>query len=215
VEGGHAGVGEEAGGGVVDVVAAEGVGHGGGDGGGLEQLALAPGGVAGDDGVAAAGVVGVVHLAFDHSDLTRYEAAATDRLAIGALGEPLRGTGRPLVIASGLMGLASGRPTTEDDRPARGAARLFRLALEEAPAGSVVHGVGEEGVPTRAIAEAVGRQLDLPVTAVAPEAAGTHFGWLARFLADDVPASRALTRARLGWDPKGPDLLDDLARWSA
>lgn len=90
------------------------------------------------------------------------------------------------------------------------AARLFRLALEQAPAGSVLHGVAEEGVPTRAIAERIGRHLSLPVVSVAPEAAADHFGWLAGFFAADIPASSALTRGLLGWQPTQPTLLEDL-----
>jgi nucleoside-diphosphate-sugar epimerase len=90
------------------------------------------------------------------------------------------------------------------------AARLFRLALESAPAGSVLHGAAEEGVPTREIAAVIGRHLDVPVTAIAPEDAGEHFGWLAAFFAADVPASSALTRERLGWAPEQPGLIADL-----
>ncbi len=90
------------------------------------------------------------------------------------------------------------------------AARLFRLALETAPAGSVLHGVAEEGVPHRAIAEAIGRQLDLPATSIAPEEAGEHFGWLAGFLEIDVRASNALTCERVPWEPSHPGLIDDL-----
>jgi len=90
------------------------------------------------------------------------------------------------------------------------AARLYRLALEAAPAGSVLHGVAEQGVPTREIAAVIGRHLDVPVTAIAPEDAGDHFGWLAAFFAADVPASSALTRERLGWVPEQPGLIADL-----
>ncbi len=90
------------------------------------------------------------------------------------------------------------------------AARLFRLALESAPAGTTLHGVAEEGVPIRAIAEVIGRHLDLPVRAVAPEDAAEHFGWLAGFLGMDSPASSALTRELLGWQPTHPGLIDDL-----
>jgi nucleoside-diphosphate-sugar epimerase len=90
------------------------------------------------------------------------------------------------------------------------AARLFRLALEQAGAGSVLHGAAEEGVPVRAIAEVIGRHLDLPVVSIAPEDAGEHFGWLSTFLAFDVLASSALTRESLGWQPTHPTLLDDL-----
>jgi nucleoside-diphosphate-sugar epimerase len=90
------------------------------------------------------------------------------------------------------------------------AAQLVRLALEEAPAGTVLHAVAEEGVPVRAIAEVIGRHLALPVVAVAPENAGEHFGFLGGFFAADVPASSALTRERFGWLPTQPGLIDDL-----
>ncbi|GAB3960433.1 SDR family oxidoreductase [Actinoallomurus acanthiterrae] len=90
------------------------------------------------------------------------------------------------------------------------AARLFRLALEDAPAGSVLHAVADEGVPIRAIAEVIGRHLDVPMVAVSPEDAGGHFIWLAGFVGLDSPASSALTRELLGWQPTGPGLLDDL-----
>jgi nucleoside-diphosphate-sugar epimerase len=90
------------------------------------------------------------------------------------------------------------------------AARLFRLALEKAPAGSVLHGVADEGVPVRTIAEVIGRHLDLPVFAIPREDAGEHFGWLGAFLAADGPASSALTRKLLGWQPTRPGLIDDL-----
>ena len=90
------------------------------------------------------------------------------------------------------------------------AACLFRLALEKAPAGSVLHGVTEEGVPVRAIAEAIGRQLEVPTTSISPEQAGEHFGWLAGFAALDVRASSALTRERLGWQPTHSGLIQDI-----
>jgi len=91
------------------------------------------------------------------------------------------------------------------------AAHLVRLALDGAPAGSVVHAVGEEGVPARDIAAAIGAGLDLPVVSVSPEDAPEHFGWLARFFGVDVPASSAITQELLGWTPTRPGLLDDLA----
>jgi nucleoside-diphosphate-sugar epimerase len=90
------------------------------------------------------------------------------------------------------------------------AARLFRLALEKAPAGAVLHGVAEEGVRARTIAEIIGRKLGLPTASIAPDAAGAHFGWLGRFFAMDQPASNALTRARMDWTPTNPSLVDDL-----
>ncbi len=90
------------------------------------------------------------------------------------------------------------------------AAHLFRMALENAPAGSVLHGVAEEGVPIRAIAEVIGRHLELPVVSIPSEDAGEHFGWLANFLALNIPASSALTRKLLDWQPTHPGLIDDL-----
>jgi nucleoside-diphosphate-sugar epimerase len=90
------------------------------------------------------------------------------------------------------------------------AAHLFGLALEKAPAASTLHAVADEGVPIRAVADIIGRHLDLPVVAVSPEDADEHFSWLARFLGADSPASGALTRELLGWQPTQPGLVDDL-----
>ena len=89
-------------------------------------------------------------------------------------------------------------------------ARLFRLALEKAPAGSTLHGVADEGVRLRDIAEVIGHHLNIPVVSVAPEDAGEHFAWLADFVAADSPASSALTRELLGWQPTQLGLIDDL-----
>jgi nucleoside-diphosphate-sugar epimerase len=234
---------------------------------------------------AAATSEGVIHLAFDHEIAFSGDfqgAADSDRRAIETLGQALEGSDRPFVIASGTLGLASGREGTEEDRhdpdvlhaaprianaqaalsfATRGvrssvvrlspsvhgegdhgfvatlvdiarnkgvsgyigdgsnrwpavhrldAAHLFRLAVESAPAGSVLHGVADEGVPVRDIAEMIGRHLNLPVVSLAPEEAGEHFGWLAGFLAFDSPASSTLTRELLGWQPTQPGLIDDL-----
>lgn len=90
------------------------------------------------------------------------------------------------------------------------AARLYRLALENARAGSVFHAVADEGVPTRDIAEVIGRHLDVPVVSVAPEDAAEHFGWIGAFFGIDAPASSALTRQRLGWQPTHAGLIADL-----
>ena len=90
------------------------------------------------------------------------------------------------------------------------AAVLFRLALEQAPAGAVFHGVAEESITLRAIAEVIGRKLGVPTTSIAPGEVAPHFGWLGRFLAMDQPASSALTQQRLGWKPAQPGLLADL-----
>ena len=90
------------------------------------------------------------------------------------------------------------------------AARLFRLALEKAAPGSRVHGVAEEGIPMRRIAEAIGAGLGLPTRSLTTEDAVMHFGWLSRFAGIDNPTSSALTRETLGWHPAGPDLLTDI-----
>jgi nucleoside-diphosphate-sugar epimerase len=232
----------------------------------------------------AAASDGVIHLAFKHDEAFSgsFEAAAdADRRAIETLGAALEGSGRPLVIASGVAGHKPGVLATEDDAPEpnsrvghrilsertalslassgvrssslrlapsvhgegdhgfvatlvgiardRGvsgyigdgtnhwpavhqldAAHLFRLAVEIAPAGSVLHGIAEEGVPGRAIADVIGQSLDLPVVSIAAEDAVEHFGWLGPFLAVDVRASSALTRTLMGWQPTHPGLIQDL-----
>ncbi|MGY6019981.1 SDR family oxidoreductase [Streptomyces spinosirectus] len=234
---------------------------------------------------AAAEADGVVHLAFKHDIAFSGDfqgAAEADRRAVDALAEPLAGTGRPFVLASGLAGLKPGRVASERDMPTvdgsavsirastslaalalaeRGvrssvvrlsptchgegdngfmaflvsvardkgvsgyigdganrwpavhrldAARLFRLAVEKAPAGSVLHGAAEEGVAIRDVAEVIGRHLDVPVTSVSPEAAPEHFTWMSGFLGLDAPASNTLTRELLDWRPTQPGLLEDL-----
>jgi len=92
------------------------------------------------------------------------------------------------------------------------AAHLARLAVEAAPAGSVLHAVADEGVPFRQIAEAMGRRLDLPAVSVTPTEAAERFAHLAHFVGVDTPASAAITRELLGWEPTGPSLLDDLGQ---
>ena len=90
------------------------------------------------------------------------------------------------------------------------AGRLTALAVDKAPAGSILHGVAEQGVPVRTVAEVIGHKLELPVRSVPAAEADAHFGWLARFLAMDAPASSEITRERMGWTPTGPTLLEDL-----
>ncbi|WP_327102560.1 SDR family oxidoreductase [Nonomuraea glycinis] len=92
----------------------------------------------------------------------------------------------------------------------RDAARLFRLAIEAAPAGSMLHAVADEGIPVRDIAEAIGRHLDVPVRSIPAEQVDEHFGFLAMFLRIDGPTSSALTRELTGWAPREPGLLEDL-----
>jgi len=239
---------------------------------------------------AAAASDGVIHLAFKHDIAFSGDfagAAVADRNAIETFGEVLAGSDRPFLIASGTLGLAHGRVTTERDGmpesdtqlPFSGAearlanahlalsfagrgirssvvrlpptchgegdngfmafivgiardkgvsgyvgdganrwpavhrldaARVFRLGLEKAPAGSVLHAVAEEGVPIRDVAEVIGRHLDLPIVSVSPEDAGQHFGFLSGFLGADSPASSTLTRELLEWEPTHLGLIADL-----
>ena len=234
---------------------------------------------------------GVIHLAFKHDIAFSGDfqgAADADRRAVETFGEALAGSDRPLVIASGLLGLAPGRVVTERDGhgldpaaaaagggpqtrhataefalslAARGvrssivrlaptnhgdgdngflaaivgvardkgvagyvgdgssrwpavhrldSAHLFCLALGKAPAGSTLHAVADEGVPIRDVAEVIGRHLAIPVVSIAPDDAAAHFTWLAELLSLDSPASSALTRESLGWQPAPPGLLADL-----
>jgi nucleoside-diphosphate-sugar epimerase len=90
------------------------------------------------------------------------------------------------------------------------AARLYRLILEKGTAGARYHAVAEEGVPLKDIATAIGQGLNVPVTSLSPEQAHEHFGFLGFFAGWDAQTSSAQTRAKLGWDPSGPDLLTDL-----
>jgi len=223
----------------------------------------------------------VVHLANKHdfSDLAGSNAA--ERGAVQTIGDALVGTGRPFLLASGVAGLTTGRPATEDDAsPAHGpdsprgggenlalefvdrgvhsvslrfaptvhgagdhgfiatiagiarqkgvsgypgdgtnrwaavhrtdAARLVSLGLHKAPAGARLHAVAEQGVPTREIAEAIGRAFDLPVTSIAADDVQDHFGWIGAFFVMDLVATSTATQELLGWTPTGPTLIEDL-----
>jgi nucleoside-diphosphate-sugar epimerase len=90
------------------------------------------------------------------------------------------------------------------------AAALYRLAVEKGSAGARYHGIAEEGVALREIAEVIGRRLDLPVVSKSPDEAAAHFGWIARFLGIDGASSSALTQKQLGWRPTQPGLIADL-----
>jgi nucleoside-diphosphate-sugar epimerase len=91
------------------------------------------------------------------------------------------------------------------------AARMVWLALEKAPAGSRMHAVAEQGIPSHDIAAAIGDFTGLPTVSVPPEDAEAHFGWIARIFGMEVTASNARTRELLGWTPTGPTLLEDIA----
>ncbi|HEY3736891.1 MAG TPA: SDR family oxidoreductase [Jatrophihabitans sp.] len=227
----------------------------------------------------AAASDGVIHLGYNHDFSRMGDAAATDLAAITAIGDALEGTGHPLLIASGVLGLATGRAAAEQDVPdsaahprvanaaatlalaERGvrplvvrfaptvhgpgdhgfvavltavarekgvaayiedganrwpavhrldAADLVRRAVESAPSGSVLHAAAEEGIPTRSIAEAIGRSLDLPVASIAAADAAAHFGWIGNFFGADTAASSTLTRQLLDWTPAQQGLIADL-----
>ncbi|MGC5255841.1 SDR family oxidoreductase [Gordonia sp. DT218] len=108
----------------------------------------------------------------------------------------------------------SGYPGTGDNRwPAvhtRDAARLYRLALEGAPAGTRLHAVGDEGVPIREIAEAIGRGAGIPTRTVRSEDNEEVFRFLAAFVSVDNPTSAAITRELMDWKPELPGLIEDL-----
>jgi nucleoside-diphosphate-sugar epimerase len=229
----------------------------------------------------AADAEAVIHLANKHDFTNPAVSNSAERAAVAAIGDVLERSGRPFLLASGLVALADGRPGTEDDAsPFRGAdsprggsenlaldyvprgvhsvgvrfpptvhgagdhgfiailvgiardkgvagyvgdganrwpavhrcdaARLVTLGLEKAPAGSLLHAVAEEGVATREIAEAIGRALDVPATAIPAEDAQAHFGWIGGFFSMDIPASSTHTQELLGWMPTGPTLVQDL-----
>jgi len=90
------------------------------------------------------------------------------------------------------------------------AAQLFRLALENATPAARFHGAAEESITVKTIAEAIGKQLNLPVVSIAPEAAAEHFGWFAHMAAVDCPASSNWTQDKLNWHPTHPTLLADI-----
>ncbi|MGD0375212.1 MAG: SDR family oxidoreductase [Streptosporangiaceae bacterium] len=186
-------------------------------------LGLAPGRVATEqDGLGpdsdAAAPVGGAHSRLTNAHLTLSLASRRVRASVVRLPPTVHGDGDNGFLAT-VVGIArdkgvSGYIGDGSNRwPAvhrLDAARLFRLALEKARAGSVLHAVADQGVPIRAIAEVIGRHLELPVVAIPAEDAGGHFAWLAGFLAADSPASSTLTRERLAWHPTHPGLIDDL-----
>jgi nucleoside-diphosphate-sugar epimerase len=95
--------------------------------------------------------------------------------------------------------------------PLKDVAHLYRLAVEKTgPGVTVYNAVQEEGVSARDIAETIGKGLKVPVVSITPEEAGEHFGWFAHFATLDMPASSEWTRKRLGWEPTGPGLIENL-----
>lgn len=90
------------------------------------------------------------------------------------------------------------------------AARLYRLAVESAPAGSRLHGAAEQGIPFRDIAQAIGKQLDVPAVSVTAEEALEQLAFIGLIASLDNPTSSTITRELLGWTPEQPSLLEDL-----
>lgn len=93
------------------------------------------------------------------------------------------------------------------------AARLYRLVLEKGAGGAAYHGIGDEGVPTKEIAETIGRGLDVPVGSKSGAEAAEHFGWISRFFGIDGPASSPKTRELLGWSPMEAGLIADMEKY--
>jgi nucleoside-diphosphate-sugar epimerase len=223
----------------------------------------------------------VIHLANKHDFADPAATNAAERAAVETIVDALAGSGRPFLIASGIAGVAQGKPATEaDPSPFHGpdsprggtenlalesagrgvhpvslrfsptvhgtgdhgfiavlaaiarekgvsgypgdgnnrwaavhvadAARMVVRGLEKAPAGTRLHAVAEEGLPTRVIAEAIGRAFGLPVASIPAEDVPAHFGWIGGFFAMDLAATSGVTRELLGWEPTGPTLVEDL-----
>jgi nucleoside-diphosphate-sugar epimerase len=92
------------------------------------------------------------------------------------------------------------------------AAHLYRLVLEKGAAGASYHAIGDEGVPTKEIAEVIGRGLNVPVVSKSGEDAASHFGWMAHFFSLDGPASSKRTEQELGWRPTQRGLIEDIEK---
>src|SRR5579864_4888434 len=90
------------------------------------------------------------------------------------------------------------------------AARVYRLALECEVEQGPFHAVADEGVPIKAIAEVIGRRLNIPIVSKSPDEAAAHFGWFGTFVGFDVPTSSARTKSRLDWQPEQPALIADI-----
>ena len=163
-------------------------------------------------------LVGGPNIRLENAQMTLALAARDVRSSVLRLPPTVHGEGDNGFMAT-LVGIARGKGVSgyigdgSNRWPAvhrLDAALLFRLAMEQAPAGSVLHAIADEGVPIRAVAEVIGRHLDLPVVSVSPADAAEHFTWLGGFLAADSPASSTLTRELLGWQPTQPGLIEDL-----
>jgi len=126
----------------------------------------------------------------------------TDRGFVPRLMDIAREKGVAAYVGEGANRWAGGRRAD--------AARLYRLALEKGAPGAVYHAIGDEGVPTKDIAAAIGRTVGVPVVSKSAEEAADHFGWIGMFFALEMSATSALTQAALGWRPTPPGLLADI-----
>lgn len=146
--------------------------------------------------VAEKGVhVGIVRLPQVHD--TRKQGLVTMLIQIA------RETGRSAYLGDGAIRWAAG--------PLKDVAHLYKLAVEKTgPGVTTYHAVQEEGVPFREIADTIGKGLKVPVVSIPAEKAGEQFGRFGHFAALDMPASSEWTRKRMGWEPRGPGLIEDL-----
>jgi nucleoside-diphosphate-sugar epimerase len=122
---------------------------------------------------------------------------------VAVLTAAARRHGAAAVVGEGTNGWAAVHRTD--------AARLVRLGLESAPAGTRMHVTGEDAVPTRAIAQAIGDAVGVPVTTIDPADAVAHYGFVGRFFGAPMAATSTATRELLDWQPTGPTLLEDIA----
>jgi nucleoside-diphosphate-sugar epimerase len=90
------------------------------------------------------------------------------------------------------------------------AARVYRLALEQNVVNGPFHGVAEEGILFKEIAQLIGRRLNVPAVSLSADEAAKHFGWFAFFAAMDLASSSERTRKVLGWQPEQPGFIADL-----
>ena len=122
------------------------------------------------------------------------------------------GFARTLISIARQTGVA-GYPGDGTNRWAAGhtldVAHLYRLALEDAPAGTRWHAAGDEGIPLRDIAQRIGDHLGLATESIPADRLQEHFGFLATVIVLDNPTSTRTTRRILGWQPTHPGLLAD------
>ena len=90
------------------------------------------------------------------------------------------------------------------------AAHLYRLALENPGTATRYHCVAEEAITFKTIAEAIGKQLNIPVVSIPAEKAAEHFGWFTAFAGIDCPASGKITQDLLNWHPAHSTLMNDM-----